>query len=67
MAITTFLLIAWILSWFKIDHLVIQAVHELFDKEITTATYYFAFLIFGAVGDIILLFQGAYITYLFAS
>ena len=63
MTIITFLLIGWMLSWFKFERLVIQAFKEVFDKEITKATYYFMFLGIGVLGDIILLFQGAYYEY----
>lgn len=65
MAISTFLLIGWILSWFRVHHLMIQAIHELFHKDISVAVYYFFFFVFGVFGDIILLFQGGYTTYLF--
>lgn len=60
MAILTFLGVAWILSLFKFDRLFIQAFKELFHKDVTKATYYFLFLGVGLLGDIILLFQGAY-------
>lgn len=60
MAILTFLGIAWILSLFKFDRLFIQAFKELFNKDVTKATYYFLFLGIGIFGEIILLFQGAY-------
>ncbi|EJR48778.1 hypothetical protein IIM_03955 [Bacillus cereus VD107] len=41
MMIIIFLLTGWILSWFKFDKLFIQAFKELFNKEITIASYYF--------------------------
>ncbi|MGV8983276.1 hypothetical protein [Clostridium sp.] len=63
MAIITFLIIGWILNWFKFERLVIQAFKELFDKDISKATYYFLFLCIGILGEIILLFQGAYYEY----
>lgn len=63
MAIITFLIIGWILNWFKFERLVIQAFKELFDKDISKATYYFLFLCIGVFGEIILLFQGAYYEY----
>ena len=37
-AIITFLLIGWILNWFKFEGLVIQAFRELFNKDITKAS-----------------------------
>jgi hypothetical protein len=54
MAIVSFLLIGWILGWFKFDELFIQAIKELFSKEITKASYYFVFFYIGALGDIVL-------------
>ena len=63
MAIITFILVGWILSWFKFERLIIQAIKELFNKDITKATYYFLFLYVGVFGEIVLLFQGAYFEY----
>ena len=60
MAIVTFLLIAWILSWFKFDTLFIQAFKELFKKDITIASYYFLFFCIGLIGDLTLFFKGTY-------
>ncbi|HDR7636325.1 MULTISPECIES: hypothetical protein [Bacillus] len=61
MMIIIFLLTGWILSWFKFDKLFIQAFKELFNKEITIASYYFMFFCIGALGDLILFFNGDYI------
>lgn len=63
MAIITFLIISWILTWFKFEKMFIKAFKELFGKDITEATYYFSFLCVGAFGEIVLLFQGAYYVY----
>lgn len=63
MAIVTFIIIGWILNWFKFESLIVQAFKELFNKDITKATYYFIFFSIGVVGEIILLFQGAYYEY----
>jgi hypothetical protein len=60
MAIVTFLLIGWILSWFKFNKLFIQAFKELFNFEITNASYYFVFFGIGFLGDIILFIKGTY-------
>jgi hypothetical protein len=60
MAIVTFLIIGWILSWFKFNKLFIQAFKELFKLEITNASYYFVFFCLGFLGDLILLFKGTY-------
>lgn len=63
MAIITFLIIGWILNWFKFERLIVQAFKEVFNKDITKATYYFIFFAVGILGEIILLFQGAYYQY----
>ncbi|MNI80755.1 hypothetical protein D3C73_1373140 [compost metagenome] len=63
MAIITLLIIAWILNWFKFDRLFIQALKELFNKQVSSATYYFLFLCLGIFGDIVLFLQGAYYNY----
>ncbi|WOV83684.1 hypothetical protein PGH26_12455 [Sporosarcina jeotgali] len=63
MAILTFLIIAWLLTLFSFEQLVIQAFKELFGKEITKATYYFLFLAIGIFGEIVLLLQGTYSEY----
>jgi hypothetical protein len=63
MAIITFIFIGWILNLFKFEQLIIQAFKELFNKDITKATYYFMFLCVGIFGEIVLLFQGAYYEY----
>ncbi|MGN7408752.1 hypothetical protein [Sporosarcina sp. SAFN-010] len=63
MAILTFLIIAWFLTLFNFEQLVIQAFKELFGKDITKATYYFLFLTIGIFGEIVLLLQGTYSEY----
>ena len=60
MAIVTFLIIGWILSWFGFDKLFIQAFKELIKLNITNASYYFVFFCIGFFGDLILLFKGTY-------
>ncbi len=60
MTIASFLIIAWILSWFKFEQLFIQAFKELFNKEVTKATYYFIFFCIGTIGDITLFFNGTF-------
>ncbi len=60
MTIITFLIIGWILSWFKFNKLFIQAFKELFKKEISNASYYFVFFCIGVFGDLILFFKGTY-------
>jgi len=60
MSIVAFLIIGWILSWFKFDQLFVQSFKELFNKEISKASYYFVFFCIGALGDIILFIGGEY-------
>ncbi|WP_061810988.1 hypothetical protein [Rossellomorea vietnamensis] len=60
MTIASFLIIAWILSWFKFDRLFIQACKELYKKEVTKATYYFTFFCIRTIGDITLFFNGTF-------
>ncbi|WP_077618355.1 hypothetical protein [Bacillus sinesaloumensis] len=61
MMIISFILIGWILSWFTFEKMFIQSFKELFNKEITIASYYFVFFCIGAIGDLILFFNGNYI------
>lgn len=63
MAILTFLLVGWILSLFRFERLFTTAVREIFGRDVTEASYYFLFLCIGIVGELILLFQGAYYQY----
>lgn len=63
MAILTFLIIAWFLTLFGFEKLIIQAFKELFNKDITIASYYFLFLIIGVFGELVLLLQGTYSEY----
>jgi len=60
MSIITFILIGWILSWFKFERIIITAFKELFGKEITKSTYYLLFFCLGVLGEFALFFQGAY-------
>ncbi len=60
MTIITFLIIAWILSWFKFEQIFIQACRELFNKEVSKASYYFIFFCIGTLGDITLFFNGTF-------
>jgi hypothetical protein len=60
MTIASFLIIGWILSLFKFNKLFIQAFQELFNKEISNASYYFEFFCIGLFGDLILLIKGTY-------
>lgn len=66
MMIVGFLLIGWILSWFKFEKFFIQALKELFNKDISIASYYFIFFCVGAIGDLILFFNEEYVNRLFS-
>lgn len=57
MTIIIFLFIGWGLSWVNLDLVFIQAFKELFDMEITIASYYFIFFVIGALGDLILFYR----------
>ncbi len=43
------LFLAWFLSLFGFDEICVTAIKELFNYEITTATYYFVFAIVGLI------------------
>ncbi len=47
------ILVAWILSFFGIDSMIIQGLNELFKIEITSAGYYTLFALIGLVGGAI--------------
>lgn len=47
------LFIAWLLSLFNMDELTSRGINELFDKQTTTASYWFIFLMVGLICDII--------------
>lgn len=52
-----FLVIAWLLTWFNFDIIFIRAFAELFNMNITIASYYFIFFAIGAIGDLIMFFN----------
>ncbi|HZK33819.1 MAG TPA: hypothetical protein VFD33_00730 [Bacillota bacterium] len=47
------LLLAWILSWFRIDNTIINGVNELFGLEITRSGYYVIFALIGLLADLL--------------
>ncbi|UOQ49188.1 hypothetical protein MUN88_03415 [Gracilibacillus caseinilyticus] len=61
MAIMSFLVTAWVLSWFKFEQFFIQAFKELFNKDITKTSYYFIFFCFDTIAEVGLFFNGSYI------
>lgn len=44
------LIVAFILSLFSLDNMIIQMVSEVFNKSISSATYYAIFGIIGLIG-----------------
>lgn len=54
LSISTSLLIAFILSWFGFDKVVIKGMYELFDISITKTGYYFIFGLFGMAKSLLL-------------
>lgn len=58
MKIIALLIIGWILTLFHIDEFVITAFSEVFNKEVTIATYYFVFLVFGLIFEFISFLRG---------
>lgn len=52
------LALAWFLSLFSIDEFVVTSFKELFDMNISVATYYFIALIFGIVIDVVSFITG---------
>lgn len=46
------LIIAWILTWFKVDGIIIEGLNELFGLHIGMAGYYVIFAIIGLVCEL---------------
>lgn len=46
------LLVAWILSWFNVDDVLIQGINEIFNTNFSVAVYYLIFAILGALSNI---------------
>lgn len=47
------LLVAWILSLFAFDKMVINSIHEVFDIEVSKDLYYVIFALIGLIGYIL--------------
>jgi hypothetical protein len=47
------LLLAWILSWFGVDRIIIDGVNELFKLNIGIAGYYVLFAIVGIITHVL--------------
>jgi len=46
------LIIAWILTWFGVDNIIISGIAELFKFQIGLAGYYVLFALAGFIGEI---------------
>ncbi len=44
------LLTAWILSWFGVDHMIIDSLYEVFNISISESVYYVGFRLIGLIG-----------------
>ncbi|HHD2754003.1 TPA: hypothetical protein ACOTG0_002848 [Clostridium perfringens] len=47
------LLVAWILSLFDFDNMVINSIHEVFDIEVSKDLYYVIFALIGLISHIL--------------
>lgn len=47
------LITAWILTWFDLDVIIIDAINQIFNTSFTTSVYWLAFLIIGLIGSIL--------------
>ena len=43
------LIIAWILTWFNLDNLIVDAINQIFNTEFTVAIYWFIAFIIGVI------------------
>ena len=43
------LILAWILTWFNLDTILINAINEIFNTDFTTAVYWLLFFIMGLI------------------
>ncbi|MDD3613307.1 MAG: hypothetical protein WAP98_06760 [Caldicoprobacterales bacterium] len=47
------LVLAWILTWFRVDNIIINGVNELFGLEITRSGYYVMFALIGLIVNLL--------------
>lgn len=47
------LIVAWILTWFDLDEIIVDAINQLFNTSFNTNVYWLAFFIIGFIGSII--------------
>ena len=43
------MLLAWVLTWFKLDQLFVEGINQIFNTNFTTAIYWLLFLIIGVI------------------
>ncbi len=43
------LIIAWILTWFNLDNILVDAINQIFNTEFTVAIYWFIAFIIGVI------------------
>lgn len=43
------LILAWILTWFDLDTILINAINQIFNTDFTTAVYWLLFFIIGLI------------------
>ena len=53
MSIIGTLILAWILTWFDLDKIIVGAINELLGKDYSTKVYWLAALIIGIIGSLI--------------
>ncbi|MBE3101007.1 MAG: hypothetical protein IMZ47_01905 [Firmicutes bacterium] len=47
------LFLAWVLTWFNVDRIIIDGINELFALSISTAGYYVLFAIIGFISNVV--------------
>lgn len=43
------LILAWILTWFNLDNILVDAINQIFNTDFTTAVYWLLFFIIGII------------------
>lgn len=47
------LITGWILTWFELDNILIEALNQIFNTNFTVSVYWLMFFIIGAINSII--------------
>ena len=47
------MILAWILSWFNLDNILVDAINQILNTNYTTAVYWLLFLVIGLIATII--------------